>query len=221
LAQRLNLEVSDSKKIKSIKALWAYDLDNDGVPDYIDYDKNYKIKDTTVRRIGNRFYVRAEVYDESVFLKLKKGLYDYIDKNPLVIEMNKSRIEQAKQMIAKIDEEIRKLDSLQKFEYFQKDRIVPQVGANQLVLFTEKDRKLYHNEIFALFNQRQSIEKSLQVYPDPITVIEDFTPLSQVVNKLSKFIIIWGLIGFIAGAIARFVWLYGVAIHKKIMEEEQ
>lgn len=219
LSQKLNIDVSETKKIKSIKALWAYDLDEDGIPDYIDYDQNFEMKDTSVRRIRDRFYVRAEVFDETVFSKLKQGLYYYIEQNPLVIEINNNRILQNKQLIAKIDEEIRKLDSLQKFEYFQKDRIVPKVSENQLVLFTEKDRRLYHNEIFELFKRKQDLEKNITVYPESMTVIEDFTPLSQVVDTHFSYMIRNGIYGFILGVLFRFFWLYGRRIHRWLIEE--
>lgn len=221
LSQMLNIKVSEASKIKNINAFWAYDIDLDGVPDFIDYSKNYEIKDTSVRRISDRFYITAEVYDNRIFSNLRIGIYNYIKNNPLIASINNNRIKQTQERISKINEEISKLDSLQKFEYYEKDRIVPKVGANQLVLFTEKDRRLYHEEILGLYNERLALEKSIDVYPEPITIIQDFTPLSKNDNNTIYYIKRFLIIGFILGTIVRFILLYYRKIDEYLLSKNE
>ena len=209
LAQNLNISLENAEMIKSIKAYWGYDTNLDGVVDYIDYDDKYvATKDTTIRRIPNRLFVRAEVFNEGIFNLMKAGLYRYIESNPYVIQVNETRKRQLQDMITQTELEIRKLDSLQNFEYFEKDRIVPQVGANQMVLFTEKERILYHREIFNLLTEKQDLERRLTVHADPVTVIQDFTPLSRVENSLLSYVKKIAPLILIAGFILHVIWRY-------------
>ncbi|MBN1990382.1 MAG: hypothetical protein JW783_13350 [Bacteroidales bacterium] len=209
LAQNLSISIENAEKIKSIKAYWGYDTNLDGVIDLIDYEDKYMTsKDTTIRKIPNRFFVKAEVFDESIFNLMKSGLYKYIESNTYVIQVNETRKRQLQDMINQTAQEIRKLDSLQNFEYFEKDRITPQVGANQMVVFTEKERKLYHREIFTLISEKQELERRLTVYPDPVTIIQDFTPLSRVENSLMSYVKRIAPIILILGFIFMLVWRY-------------
>jgi len=220
LGNYLKIDQTTASKIKSIRAYWGFDRNRDGLADYIDYSGNYDIsaRDTIQKRLWDRFYVKAVVTDEYIFTKLKTGVYNYIINNPYVLEMNETRLKQQTDMIGYINAEIKKLDSLEKFEYFNQNRIIPQVGANQTILFTEKDRKLYHKDIFDLYSQRNELETKITVKKDPITVIQDFTPLSKVENTLISYIIKYGIAGFLLGIIAMFFWLYGKKIHKALTE---
>lgn len=221
LGKFLNLELTTASKITSIKALWSYDRNRDGLPDFIDYKGTFEIKatDTIQKRLWDRFYVKATSTDPSVFSKLQEGIKTYVNSNLYIKELNDNRKTQQKAMITEIDNEIKKLDSLQKFEYFQKNRIVPQVSANQMVLFTEKDRRLYHKDIFELFNQKQSLEKSLAVAPDPITVIQDFTVSKDDSNINLTTPIKFAIFGFILGTLIMFIRIYGRKIHNALVTE--
>lgn len=220
LGNFLKIDQISASKIKSIRAFWGFDRNRDGLADYIDYNGNYDIsaRDTIQKRLWDRFYLKASVTDETIFPKLKDGVYNYIITNPYVLEMNQTRLKQQTEMIEHVNIEIKKLDSLEKYEYFNQNRVVPQVGANQTILFTEKDRKLYHKEIFELYNQRNELETKITVKKDPITVIQDFTPLSKVENTLFSYILKYGIVGFIVGILTMFLWLYGKKIHKALIE---
>ncbi len=221
LGKYLDMDSLNASKIKYIKALWAFDRNRDNLPDYVDYSGRYDIRanDTIQRRLWDRFYVRAVVTDDDIFNRMKDGLYKYIYSNQYVQETNNIRKKQQAEMIKEIDNEIKKLDSLQKYEYFNQNRIMPQVGANQMVLFTEKDRRLYHKDIFTLVEQRQDLETKLTVRKDPITIIQDFTPMNKVENTIFTYLLKFSIIGFLLGSLIIFIWLYGRKIHKTLLEE--
>mgnify|MGYP001220304161 FL=1 len=77
-----------------------------------------------------------------------------------------------------------------------------------MVLFTEKERKLYHREIFNLLSEKQDLERRLTVNSDPLTVIQDFTPLSRVENSLLSYVKKIAPIILILGFIFMLVWRY-------------
>lgn len=221
LGNYLDMDSSAASKIKSIQALWAYDLNSDGLPDYVDYEGKHdlKYKDTIQTRLWDRFYVKAVVTDEHVFNKLNSGILNYINSNEYIKQNNEIRKKHQEEMIRDIDAEIIKLDSLQKFEYFNQNKVLPQIGANQLVLFTEKETKLYHGEIFALIEKKQTIETNLLVRKDPIVVIQNFTPLAKIENRLLKYLLKYGGVGLALGALIMLIKQYRKKIHQALSAE--
>ena len=202
-----------SSQIKDIQAYWFIDKDKDGTPDYIDYKNEFDVRDTTQRRLNNRIDIRVEVYNNGIFNLVKSGIYNYFNLNPYINRLNQVRIQQTKELIAKINNQIFKLDSLEDYEYFQKQKDMrPSGGKGQIVFLNEQKVQLYHGDIISLQKQRLTLEKELTVYPDPITIIEDFTPFTKQENPKSKYIIEYGLIFGLLGIL----FLAFLATRKKI-----
>jgi hypothetical protein len=89
-------------------------------------------------------------------------------------------------LIEDYNQEIKKLDSLQKSYYYKQ---LTQAAQNTQMLFlNEKDVKLFHKDIIELVNRKMDLERELVVDPDPITVIQDFTSLSKEENPWSKYV---------------------------------
>ena len=200
-AQNLNISIEQAMKIKSIQAFYGIDINHDNIPDYVDYDNLYNPKDTTTKRLPDIFYVMVKVYDKDVFAPVRDGIKKYIFSNPYIAENNDIRKEQTASMIVAYDKEIQKLDSLQKDYYF--NQLTQKAGNGQIIFLNEKDVKLFHKEMLGLVAQKQVLQKTLAVNPDPITVIQDFTQLTRAVNPWTKYVKYWGLwfalLGFFAG----------------------
>jgi hypothetical protein len=204
LRNYLNLSDTLIESIKDIKAFWIVDENKDGIGDYVDFKEHFNINDTTKRRLSNRFSVKVDVFDNTVFEEVKKGIYNYIDRNPYVASINENRKKRIRELISKTDEELIKLDSLQKYEYFE-DNLSPESDQGQMLIWNEKDIRLLHNEIINLYKDRQDLERELELFPEPITIIQDFTPLTQFANPKSIYIMNLGIIFFILGTIFLFL----------------
>lgn len=206
-ANYLNIDINRAKQIKSIEAFYTIDINKDRLPDYTDYKRQYNPKDSTIKRLDNYFVISLEVYDENVFSQVRDGIKNYIYMNKFIIDNNNERIRQNKILIETIEAEIRRLDSLQKVEYFE----IPQMQratSNQMVVLNEKDRKLYHEQKLLLEKEKLRLEKDLNINSEPITIVQDFTPLSKAENPYSKYAIKFGLLFAVIGFLVSILWQY-------------
>ncbi len=186
--------------VRNIQAFWFIDVNKDGTPEYIDYEEKYNPHDTSLVRLNDRVNIRVEVFDPHAFQYVREGVYAYFKKNPYINKLNNLRKEQTREYIKHIEEQILKLDSLEDYEYFQKQKdLNPQGRKGQIVVLNEQKVQLYHPYIISLQKQKMELEKELTIYPDPITVIEDFTPLTKEENPRAayteKYALVMGLMG--------------------------
>lgn len=219
LVSYLGITQEQAKKIRSINAYYGIDINRDKIADIIDYDNTYNPKDTTLKRLPDIFYLKITVFDESIFPKVRDGIKNYIGNNPYILENNEVRKQQALSLIEEYKSEIRKLDSLQKIQYFEIPK-VQKSGNGQIIVLNEKESKLYHNDKIALYDKQLKLEKELVLNPDPITVIQDFTLLSKAENPLIIFQKFWVFTFAIIGFFVAILWQYRVKIWKLIREKQ-
>lgn len=218
-ANYLNIDINRVQEIKSIEAFYTMDINKDRIPDYTDYKRQYNPKDTTIKRLDNYFVIRLEVYDESIFAQVRDGIKNYIYKNKFILDNNNERIRQNKILIETIENEIRKLDSLQKVEYFELPQM-QRATSNQMVVLNEKDRKLYHDQKLALEREKLRLEKDININSEPITVVQDFTPLSKAENPYTKYAISLGLLFAVLGFVISIFWQYKRDIYDLIFNRD-
>lgn len=207
LGSYFGITTQNAEKIKSIEAFYGIDVNRDNIVDFVDYEKKYSPKDTTQKRLTDVFYLKISVYDEAVFKDARDGIKQYLNSNPYLVEYDAVRKKQALSLIEEYKNQIKKLDSLQKVQYFE----VPssqKSGSNQMIILNEKEKKLYHAEIISLYNNQLGLERDLLLNPEPITIIQDFTPLAKVDNPLIKFLKVWVISFFILGFIISLLWQY-------------
>lgn len=214
----LEIPIREAEKIRSIAAYYGIDVNKDGVVDYVDYNGTYNPKDTSVKRSSSFFFIKLEVYSENIFVPARDGLKKYIYKNNYILENNRIRIAQSENMISSINQEIQKLDSLQKIEYFEVPR-TQKASTSQMVILNEKEIKLYHEQILGLEREKLKIQRDIAINKDPITVVQDFTPLSRAENPASKYIIKWGLLFAFLGFVTSLLWQFRKSIIKLIVEK--
>jgi hypothetical protein len=206
LLKYLKLNVNEVANVKSIQAAYGMDLDFDGGAEYADYEDRYNPKDTTIVRLTNIFFIKVEVYDESVFESLKEGTKRYILNNPFILQSNEIRLSQTKSLIESYNIEINKLDSLQKSYYY--NQLTQKAGNSQMLFLNEKEVKLFHNDLIELLEKKLALEKSLLLNPDPITVVQDFTPLSKQENPWTQYVKTFVLLFASIGLILSLLWQY-------------
>jgi len=142
LANYLGTTSKEAEKIKSIDAYYGIDLNKDKIADFIDYNNLYNPKDTTQKRLPDVSYLKISVFDETIFPNVRDGIKKYISTNPYILQNNNVRKEQTISMIEEYQSEIKKLDSLQKVQYFEVPKM-QKAGNSQMVILNEKESKLY------------------------------------------------------------------------------
>lgn len=202
LANLLDIPDSISQKIKNIQAFWFVDVNDDNIGDYVDFQDTYNAMDTTQQRIMDRFHLKVELYDNSVFPPFKIGLYNYIKRNPYLKELNMIRQANLKELISATEKEIDKIDSLQNLEYYRIYQKPLTRSQSQITFMTEKQTQLYYRDKFELISNKQFYEQELQLGPEPITVIKDFTPLSVAENTKGKYIIRYSFVFTLLGLVS-------------------
>lgn len=218
-ANYLEIPIENAKQIKSIGAYYGIDVNKDKLTDYVDYTETYNPKDTSIRRITDFFYVKMEVFSETVFAQARDGIKKYINKNNFVIDNNQVRIAQSEELIKSIDQEIKKLDSLQRIQYFEIPKS-QKANNTQMVVLNEKEMKLYHEQILTLQRQKLELEKDITIKKDPITVVQDFTPLSKAENPITKYLINWVALFSLLGFIVSLLWQFKKAIIQLIKDKQ-
>jgi len=208
LARMIGTSTQNAAAIKSIGAFYGIDINADGQMDYIDYNNSFKAKkgDSTLLRLPGQFYVKITVMNEKVYPILTNGIKNFIAKDPFIAENNLIRKQQTSDMINSYNLEIKKLDSLQKSYYFT--QLTQRAGNGQMLFLNEKEVKLFHRDVLALVKEKQSLERSLLVDPDPITVVQDFTPLNKVNNPWTKYVKLFGISFAFMGLFIGVFWEY-------------
>jgi len=77
-----------------------------------------------------------------------------------------------------------------------------------MIVLNEKDFKLYHETLLGLQSRKQDLEKELELYPEPITVIQPFTELGIEKVNLIKELIGKAIFGALIGFIVSLLWQY-------------
>ena len=200
LAFDLQMPDSTARKIKDIQAFFIVDVNKDDIGDYVDFKNTFNLKDTTQQRLEDRLHVTVEVYENTVFEKVKNGLFRYMRKNPYIIKLNEIRKHELQELIAQTEYEIVKLDSLQNTDYFKKNGGIP-VQHSEMIFLAEKEPTMYYRDKLGLMNRKQEYQKELELATDAFSVIKDFTSLAVAENPRGKYILQYGFIVGLLGYI--------------------
>ena len=216
LANYLGMSVEQAKEIRSIKAYYGIDVDKDMKPDYVDDKETYNPKDTTQFRVPSFIHIKVSVYDESIFPELRKGLFNYINKNSFIKELYDIDRRQKREMIKELDIEIQKIAD------FQQARIRKESSIEQgsvVVLGNEPEPKLFYNDVLSLQSRKKKLEKNLEISDEIIVVVQNFTPLQQEGRPVLKLIFVLGASMAVLGLFSSLLWQYRKRIWELIKED--
>lgn len=204
-----------AQQISSVGAYWGIDYTMDGAMDMVDFNNKFSRpqKDSVYFRIPDKFYVRAMVYDREVLPYITKGIVEKFSSNQFVRQQNELRKAQLKERIVELSYQIRLLDSLQRYEYFikpsksskaDKSNMVAQTQG-QMMIFTEKDQRLYHGDILSLHNERLSLEHQLQ-RSEPVTVLQDIDVAPSMETTYMSLAKPMAIYAFLLAIVCALVW---------------
>ena len=152
------------------------------------------ITDDDESKESDRFMVTVEVFNQDILPALQNGLVQYLESNEFVkvrVEQNRSYL---KQMISKVDEEIKDMEELKKSisngSFFQNIR-------GNLMF----DPTTVNSKILELTKEKINLQNSL-VLVNSVQVIEGFTKFDRPTKpKLSISLVVGSVLGLFAVAL--------------------
>lgn len=186
-ARTLSLPKETSDNVSGIGAYWIIDLNKDRVPDYVDYKNNHNIYDTTNIRMQDRFDIQVKIKSPQDLDKVRDGLINYINSDLLFQERNKIRLAQNQELQARLNIDIKQLDSLQKVKYFEETRKKASQTGGQIVFLQEQNTQLLYNDIYILYARKQALETDKIINGEIVTILSEFSMPSTRINGITFY----------------------------------
>ncbi|MDR3329433.1 MAG: hypothetical protein LBS63_04930 [Prevotellaceae bacterium] len=228
--QLLSLPDTMGKHVVSINAYWGVDYNGDGIMDFIDFKRTFNrprttFEDTTYVLLTDVFYIQALVYNIDVLPYISQAIVEKINNNPHVLKQNAVRKAQTQAKIDEINHQIKLLDSLQRYEYFIKPGKHDSKSNNsystqiqgQLMVFTEKEQRLYHNDVLQLYTARLELERQLE-FQEPMTVIRDINSSTLLETNFTSYATKGIIVSFSLALLWALLWDNRKWLTKKIVE---
>jgi hypothetical protein len=187
LARSISLPAQQVRNITDIQAYWIIDNGHDKIPDYVDYNNNHPGADTNNVRMEDRLNIRIRVKSEQELTRVREGILNFINSEPLFHKKNQLRIKQLNNYLSRIDYDISRLDSLQKLKYFEESKQLHAKTGGQMIFLQEQKTQLIFPEIHGLYSQKKELEAELDIYRDIVTIISDFNILIERENGLMYY----------------------------------
>jgi hypothetical protein len=174
LATCLSINQEKAETIREIEAFWIIDKNNDSIPDFVDYRNKHSVYDTVDVRMKDRFVIKVEVSDPQDLILIRDGILSFVNNNPVFQKKNNLRLDQINEMVARLDYDIKQLDSLQQVKYFEETRNRRPEEGGQMIFLQEQKTQLIYEDIYKLYNIKQKLEQERNLYSGNITIINDF-----------------------------------------------
>jgi hypothetical protein len=204
LSQKLNIPENIAKQVRAIWACYGVDLNKDGFPDMVDEENKYFFSNDSLKAakvLHGLMYINVQVYSQEALSYLNQSIVEFINKNKYVQSHNARRIADAHEQISYLQQQVKWLDSLQQYEYFQKGYPLKNTRSGQFLIWNEQQQSLYHSDLLSLNNEILSKYRTLELYSEPITILQDFVGMSRRKNNLMFYakplIVNFSLIGLI------------------------
>jgi hypothetical protein len=175
ISSALSVPLEKASKIDDIRPYWVVDKNKDNVQDYIDYKGSFNVYDTLDQRMQDRFVVEVSLGDPSILPAISKGFLSFPRNNEAFRLKNDFRLKKNTELLTRLAYDIKQLDSLQKVKYFEETRNkIPEKGG-QMIFLQEQKTQLVYDDIYNLYQRKQSLEQENELYSDLITVMSDFS----------------------------------------------
>ena len=223
LANYLKLNFEQAKEIRSINACYGIDETGDGKPEYVDVTGHrYRLKDSTQIRLPSFVQFRVSLYDKEVLPAVRNGLFEYIKNNTYIQELYKYDRKQKQALIVGLDKEIvrlEKIDSAQRLRIHSKSELNTEKGQMVFLNNNEPEIKLLYTDILKLFDQRQELQKHIDLNHEPVLIVHDFIPTILKERPLFWYFITYGGMMAVLGIICAILWQYRKKIWEVLQED--
>lgn len=209
---KLNLSPDLAGKIslvRSFSVITSKD-DPDDIKKVAYKDKNLVVNDTLSKVSRSRICLQLLMESDSDFVSVQNALVNYLNKVPEIDTYNSQQVQSLNSLLVSINNELSKLDSLSKIDYFGKDskRTRMQLSVDTTgVSLGEKDKKLYHKDIFELQAKRDSVLYEIQTMQNgSVSVVTPMLIKKYPYNFWVKETIVFGGVFFVFGVIFAAFW---------------
>jgi hypothetical protein len=175
LGDALSLDQTAINNIIDLNSFYIIDLNRDSIPDYVEYDENQNVIDTTTTKMQDRFDIRLQMKSLQELITVRNGLISFIEKDSLLKQRTRLRLRQNQELLARINIDILQLDSLQKVKYFEETRNQQARSGGQMVFLQEQKTQLVYSDIYNLYKKKQVLESELTLYKDVVSVLREFS----------------------------------------------
>lgn len=206
LASLLDIDIELSKKIHCIQFGYGMDIDNDGVLDYTEYDKQLYanvytervlkgennseqlIKTPVKTKVNDHGFLKIQTVTSSTeeFRKIGYAVCQYLNQHPVLQTMLQLKRMEIETEMAEIEIQKKMLDSLLRIEYFINSKLKAASfaqGSSQLVLADYKvdgsslnGTPVDYKDIIRLTQQKNALNTRLGKANDVVVIQSDFVP---------------------------------------------
>lgn len=193
--RQTKLSLETARQIKKIEAFLFYDTNGDKIADLVDYKNTVDKSDTTIKVIIDKIALVAEVYNTFVVDSIELGIKYFFGNHSYLKIKHEMVKNQLSESIDRLKRQIDILDSLQQFQYFDRDKQY-KLDKEQVVFINESENQLYYKDIFLLESQLQELQNRELLASRPFYVLSSFNIGEKPVNHLGAYLMryaIWSL----------------------------
>ncbi|RDV16445.1 chain length determinant protein [Pontibacter diazotrophicus] len=148
---------------------------------------------------GSPFRIELSLYDNMLFEEMEPALTNYLENNPYFSKQKRIRQREIESLIAKLKSQVESIDSV------KNTVVTPRGPVNGFVYGEPIDPTNLYRESMSLYQKQVELEAKLEQL-DNVQVVNSFTPRSRPTGpKLSKFLVVGGGIGLLAGFFVAFI----------------
>jgi hypothetical protein len=107
--------------------------------------------------------------------EVRNGIYTFINGDSLLLQKNRLRLRQNKELLDRLYIDISELDSLQKLKYFEDTKNTQSQKAAQMIFLQPQNTQLVYGDIYTLFARKQSLEAERDLYYEIVTILNEFS----------------------------------------------
>jgi len=215
LSNYLKIDIKTASKIKNIEVYYYIDINNDNIGDILTNKQKLIIDTTKGKKILTQClikFVYTSKIDTFSLNKLEKEFVNVLCQNEYVKTLFLTFINEKKDLIYQLDNEINKLDSLQKVEYFIEKTKPFYFGGSNMAIISQQPTQLYYKDILNLTETKNEVIKIINISKEPITVIQKFTSPLKIHKKVSNYIIF----SFVIHLIIFYIITFSIIKNQKI-----
>lgn len=181
------------------------DLKCDSVPDYIDTDGSVSLSDTSLIVMPDRFSISFKMKGIDDFFPFMYAFTAYLHHQP---QIEQADIKAKARMQAKLDyldHEVARLDSFMTYDYFVKPRYYNTQGWGATHIITEREQKLYSDELRRLTRERDWVKQQVELTPEILNFETPFIVTAPPRIEYYKYgIVLGGIFGLLLALLFKY-----------------
>lgn len=182
---RTGLDRLQRSSIGSVSTYYCVDVNKDGIMDEVDIAGKLKLSDNTLDTLNLNVKIIFE--DVTILDAVVASIGQYLDNVPYLTRMNESRLIQQNKRKNFLLNEINLLDTIQQRSYADTDAASSVIGRGGILVDNRRVMDVYEDKM-TLLGWYEDVEKEINFFSEPITVIEDFVVRERAVNTLSSML---------------------------------